>query len=91
VAMVRDAGSVSAVALGIFLPLGFISDLLAFGMEMPPVLATIGWIFPLKHLTHAVDAAFSSGTLAFGHLAVIVLWGLVGAVVALRRFRWAPR
>jgi ABC-2 type transport system permease protein len=91
VALVRDAGSVSAVALGIFLPLGFISDLLAFGMEMPPVLATIGWIFPLKHLTHAVDAAFSSGALAFGHLAVIVLWGLVGAAVALRRFRWAPR
>jgi ABC-2 type transport system permease protein len=88
VALVRDAGAVPAVGLGLFLPLAFISDMLAFGMEMPPVLATMGWIFPLKHLVHAVDAAFAGGALAVGHLGVVVLWGVLGAVVATWRFRW---
>jgi ABC-2 type transport system permease protein len=91
VSLVADASAVPAVGLGLFLPLGFVSDLLAFGMEMPAVLSTIGWIFPLKHLTHAVDAAFVGGTVAWGHLAVVLAWGALGAIVAVRRFRWAPR
>jgi ABC-2 type transport system permease protein len=91
VSLVADASAVPAVGLGLFLPLGFVSDLLAFGMEMPPVLATIGWVFPLKHLTHAVDAAFVTGTVAWAHLAFVLAWGALGAIVAVRRFRWAPR
>jgi ABC-2 type transport system permease protein len=88
VALVPDASAVPAVGLGLFLPLAFISDMLAFGMEMPPVLATIGWVFPLKHLVHAVDAAFTAGAFAVGHLGVVVLWGVLGTVLAVWRFRW---
>jgi ABC-2 type transport system permease protein len=91
VSLVPDASAVPAVGLGLFLPLGFISDMLAFGMEMPAVLSTIGWLFPLKHLMHAVDAAFVGGTVAVEHLAVVLAWGVLGAIVAVRRFRWAPR
>jgi ABC-2 type transport system permease protein len=91
VALVPDASAVPAVGLGLFLPLGFVSDMLAFGMEMPPVLSTIGWLFPLKHLVHAVDGAFTSGVVPLEHLAVVILWGAVGALVAVRWFRWSPR
>jgi ABC-2 type transport system permease protein len=91
VALVSDAGAVPAVALGLFLPVAFFSDLLAFGIRMPTVLSDLGWIFPLKHLVHAVDAAFASGTIAVGHLGIVVLWGMLGALIAVRRFRWAPR
>jgi ABC-2 type transport system permease protein len=91
VALVPDASAVPAVGLGVFLPLGFISDMLAFGMEMPGPLATLGWVFPLKHLTHAVDGAMTTGSVALGHLSFVALWAVAGAVVALRWFRWVPR
>jgi hypothetical protein len=57
---------------------------------MPGPLATLGWIFPLKHLMHAVDGAMATGSVALGHLAFVALWAVAGTVVALRWFRWAP-
>lgn len=85
---VRDAKAVPAVSLGTFLPLAFISDMLAFGMQMPGPLATLGWVFPIKHLVHAVDAASQTSTLAWDHLGIIALWGAAGTAVAIWRFRW---
>ena len=83
-----------AVSNGVVIPLAFISDMFMFGGQLPPWLATIGWIFPLKHLTalfaDALNPYLTGSGFALEHLAVIALWGLAGAIVAtalLRRDR----
>jgi ABC-2 type transport system permease protein len=88
VALVPQAKMVPAVALGTFLPLAFISGMFAFGFDLPDGLATIGWIFPFKHLVHANEAAYTTATIAPGHLGVVALWGAAAAAIAAWRFRW---
>lgn len=91
VALVPDAKTVPAVSLGTFIPLAFVSDLLAFGVQLPDALSAVGRLFPLKHLAEAVDTATRSEVVAWGHLLFVLLWGLAGAAVATWQFRWAPR
>jgi ABC-type multidrug transport system permease subunit len=83
-----------AVTNGVVIPLAFISDMFMIGGQLPPWLATIGWLFPLKHLTalfaDALNPYLTGNGFALDHLAVILLWGLAGAFVAtalLRRDR----
>ncbi|HYN68546.1 MAG TPA: ABC transporter permease [Ornithinibacter sp.] len=83
-----------AVSNGIVIPLAFISDMFMFSGEMPDWLATVGWLFPLKHLTallaDALNPYLTGNGFQLGHLAVILVWGLAGAAVAtalLRRDR----
>lgn len=90
VALVSDPKAVPAVSLGTFLPLAFVSDLLAFGIELPTALSTIGWLFPLRHLVEAVHVTVAGGGPAWGSLAVVAAWGMIGALVAVWRFRWEP-
>ncbi len=80
-----------AVSNGIVIPLAFISDMFMMTGSMPDWLATIGWLFPLKHLTavfaDALNPYLSGSGFALGHLAVIALWGLAGAAVATVQLR----
>ncbi len=75
-----------AVANGIVIPLAFISDMFMVGSAMPGWLSSIGWVFPLRHLSAAFGAAldpYGAGAgFAWEHLAVIGLWGLGGAALA---------
>jgi ABC-type multidrug transport system permease subunit len=75
-----------AVSNGVVIPLAFVSDMFMVGATMPPALSTLGWIFPLKHLTaifaDALNPYLTGSGFQAGHLAVIALWGLLGAVVA---------
>ncbi len=75
-----------AVTNGVVIPLAFVSDMFMVGAQMPPALATIGWLFPLKHLTalfsDALNPYLTGSGFELDHLAVIALWGLLGAVVA---------
>ena len=83
-----------AVSNGVVIPLAFISDMFMFSGDMPDWLETIGWIFPLKHLTalfaDALNPYLTGSGFQLNHLLVIALWGVAGAVVAtvlLRRDR----
>ena len=80
-----------AVSNGIVIPLAFISDMFMMSGQMPDWLATIGWLFPLKHLTavfaDALNPYLSGSGFELDHLAVIALWGLAGAVVATVQLR----
>ncbi len=83
-----------AVSNGVVIPLAFISDTFMFSGDMPDWLETIGWIFPLKHLTalfaDALNPYLTGSGFQLDHLLVIALWGVAGAVVAtvlLRRDR----
>jgi ABC-type Na+ efflux pump permease subunit len=75
------------------MPVTFISGMFDY---VPPH-STIGHIaalFPVSHILQALLRAFglpgATGPL-WEHLGVVALWGVVCGVVAVRRFRWAPR
>ena len=83
-----------AVTNGIVIPLAFISDMFLVGGQLPPWLSTIGWMFPLRHLTallaDALNPYLTGPGFAMDHLAVIAVWGLAGTAAAtllLRRDR----
>ena len=85
-ALAPSAQAAIAMANGIVIPLAFLSDMFVVA-ELPDWLATIGWLFPLKHLVNALGDAFSpfvdTSGLFLDHLAVIVAWGVAGALLAL--------
>jgi ABC-type multidrug transport system permease subunit len=94
VSLVDSPQSVTAIALATLLPLSMVSDIFINSPSLPTVMSALGWTFPLRHMA-AVAVSVSSGQavdlVLWGHLGVILLWGLVAAVVAARLFRWEPR
>lgn len=61
-------------------------------------LAQFANFFPVRHLITALDTSFnlhylpgSPSPWAWHDLGVIALWGVVGAVVAFRRWEWSPK
>lgn len=92
VALVRNAAAVQLLGTGLLLALAFISDIILIGARLPAWLDAIGWFFPLRHFAHAVRDAMNPFLTGPGlhpdHLAVLVAWGIAGAAVAVRRFRW---
>lgn len=89
---VRSAQALTGVALGLLLPLAFVSDVFVIGAAFPPVLEAVSWFFPLRHASAAMSAALAPGStgagLAVDHLAVLLLWTVAGALVVARRFSW---
>lgn len=75
-----------AVTNGVVVPLSFISDVFMVGGAMPGWLAGFGWLFPLKHiaslLRDALNPYLTGSGFQLDHLAVIVAWGVVGAVAS---------
>lgn len=93
-AMVPDAGSAPAVINATILPLLLISDVLVPLDE--GLLATLAGLFPVRHLTDALAAAYEPATLVLAgnaafSLLIVGAWGVAGLVVALRTFVWSPR
>lgn len=94
VAVVDSPQAVISAALGVLLPLSFVSDIFIAVEALPPVLNAIAWAFPLRHAVHATVAASSGAALDatfWAHLAVVALWMAIGGVVAWRFFHWEPR
>jgi len=93
VSLAPSQGATQALTNGIILPLAFVSDIFAIG-PLPTWLERLGWFFPLKHFVNALADTFdpfSTGPqFSWDHLAVMAAWGVVGALVALRLFRWEP-
>jgi len=93
---VPNAQAASAIANATVLPILFISDVFVpLGEDPPTWINVLGNIFPVKHLSEACLTAFNPYTTGYGFewwdLAVIAIWGVIGAVVALRYFTWEPR
>ena len=95
-AVVPNADAAPAVVNASILPLLFISDVF-----IPPDVGTPAWVghvsavFPVKHLSEALQTAFDPFTAGAGfeplHLGVIAAWGAAGLLVALRFSSWEPR
>ncbi len=82
---------VVAVSNGFAIVLSFLSGIFVFGGTTPQWMDAIAWTFPLKHMVtvfeDALNPYLSGPGWQWDHLAVIALWGIAGAGVAL----WALR
>ena len=88
--LVRNAEAAPAVVQFILFPLVFIS-----GTYFPihsEVLNDIPGALPVRPFNQALMGPFAQHTgFDWPHLRVLLAWGVGGAVVAVRRFRWDPR
>lgn len=86
----ETAGPVTSVAFFVLL---FLSGLW-FPLQASSGLAKFSNFFPVRHLLLAVRAPFEQqpgvSPWAWHDLGIVVAWGIVAAVVAMRRFRWSP-
>ena len=91
---IRNAEGSSAIVNAIYLPMTFISGAWFSTETLPAFLEAIAEIIPLTHLLRLVRASFESGDTLIDHptnFIVLVVWGVIGLVVALQVFRWEPR
>lgn len=88
--LIRNAEAAPAVVQFVLFPLLFLS-----GTYMPissEVLHHITGALPVRPFNEALLGALAhGGGFAWQRLAVLLAWGALGAVVAVRRFRWEPR
>jgi ABC-2 type transport system permease protein len=92
--LIRSAEGASAVVNVIILPTTFLSGGFGPTRHYPAVLRAVAEALPLKHLIDAVSGIYldhESLAAQGGALAAVAAWGILGVVVALRRFRWEPR
>lgn len=92
--LTRTAQSASAVANVIILPMAFISDVFIPLEDAPTWLTVIGDVLPLKPFARSFQDTLNPNVdapaLDLGRLAVVLAWGALGVVVALRWFKWEP-
>ncbi len=92
--VIPNAEAAPAIVNLVFFPLVAISGAF-FPVQKGSTLAKIASVFPLKPFIDATFKAFDPRVRGSGFdlpaLAIIAAWGVVGAVVAVRWFRWEPR
>ena len=92
--LVPTADSALPIAWGTILPLCFISDVFQPIDNAPHWLRDIASFFPLRPFADDLEAAFNpvagSSAVHWGHLAVLMVWGVAAAAFALLFFRWEP-
>jgi ABC-2 type transport system permease protein len=92
--LVRTADQAIPVGQLTFLPLSFISGIFYPLEGAPGWVLHLAHVFPLYHIVNAFDACFVPQTPGGGwsrdDLAAIAVWGVIGLVVAARRFRTEP-
>jgi ABC-2 type transport system permease protein len=93
-ALIRSADGAAAVVNVIVLPMTFLSGGFGPTRDFPEFLQAIADVLPLTYFVRIITGIFIDGDAIWtkpGAIAVLVLWGLAGAAIALRRFRWEPR
>jgi ABC-2 type transport system permease protein len=90
---VPNEDAAPAIVNFVLFPLLFISG--TFGpVSSDSVLSTIATVFPMQHLNKLMQRVFNpfaAGTAIHStDVGMLVLWGLIGVVVSVRRFRWEP-
>lgn len=93
-ALIRSADGVSAVVNVVVLPMAFLSGSFGPTRDYPEVLQAVADVLPLTYFLDVVSGVYLDGDSLFAEpvaLAVVAAWGIVGLVVALRRFGWLPR
>ena len=92
--LIRSAEGSSAVVNVIVLPMAFLSGSFGPTDGYPRVLQGIAEALPLRHFVELVNGIVLDGEHFWerpAQAAIVLAWGAVGAVVAVRRFGWEPR
>ena len=77
----------------IYLPAAFISGAFFSPHSFPQFLQTIADVLPLTYFIKLVRDIMLHGHQVWTHpssIAVVAAWGVAGALIALRTFRWEP-
>ena len=93
-AFIPNADASPAVVNGTIFPLLFISNIFIPLVNPPQWLDIVGKIFPVRHFADALIGSYfqvSGSGLHTNDLLVIAAWGIAGAVIGIRLFRWEPR
>lgn len=92
--IISSEDAAPAVTNAVFLPLYFISGVFVPNDQVPGWVETVGNLFPVSHLNQALQESFNpfadGPAWPWNHWLVIAGWGMFGAVIALKRFRWTP-
>ena len=93
-ALIPNARSAPAVANATLLPLAFISNVFIPLEDPPRWVEIVGDVFPLKGFVVAFQDTLNplvpAPAFAWPELGLVALWGLAGAAVATKKFRWEP-
>jgi ABC-2 type transport system permease protein len=93
-AAIPNADAAPAIVNATVLPLLFISGVFFSMSGAPAWIDTISKIFPVRHFTDALFGAYYGAPVfdfSWGDVAAVAIWGVVGLIVASRRFSWEPR
>jgi ABC-2 type transport system permease protein len=93
-AAIRSAEGSSAVVNAVYLPMAFISGSFFSPHSFPQFLRAIADVLPLTYFIRLMRDILLHGQELWsqpGSVGVVAAWGAVGAVAALRGFRWEPR
>jgi ABC-2 type transport system permease protein len=93
-AFIKSSEGSSAVVNAIYLPVSFISGAFFSPHHFGAALRAVANALPLVYMIRLVrDIALHNQQIwdRPGDVAVIAAWGLAGAVIAARRFRWEPQ
>ena len=94
-AIIPSEEAAPAVTNALMLPLYFISDVFIPGDQIPEWVQTVADLFPVKHLSLALQESFDPFAEVtpwpWENWLVIAAWGAAAALLAIRGFRWTPR
>ena len=99
-AVIPNADAAPPIVNATILPLLFLSGVfIPVSADSPAWIRAIGAIFPVKHFLDAIKGGFlasvPNASIAFpfrwSDILVIALWGIAGALLAVRFFSWEPR
>jgi ABC-2 type transport system permease protein len=92
--LIKSAEGSSAIVNVVLLPMAFLSGSFGPTRDYPRALQALADVLPLTYLIETLKGVLLEHEQASEHLgalAVVLAWGLVGLVVALKRFSWEPR
>ena len=93
-ALIRSSEGSSGVLNVILLPMAFLSGSFGPTGSYPHFLRVIADVLPLTYFLKMLKGTVISGDAFWAHpgaIGVVAAWGAIGAVAALRWFRWEPR
>jgi ABC-2 type transport system permease protein len=93
-AAIPSQDAAAPIVNALLLPLYFLSGVFIPDDELPAGVIDFANHFPIRPFFQAFFDAYVPGSgpsLAWDHLAVVAIWGVVGLLLAIRFFRWTPR
>ena len=94
-ALIPSEDAAPAVTNFVVLPLYFLSGVFIPQNEIPDGVLDFSNLFPIRHFFECFltgyDPLTTGAGFEWGHLAIVLAWGIGGLLIALRYFRWTPR